>query len=638
MVEIMSAAGADSSLDMNTTRVLATRQTGFPDTADHIASDIAFLSKFGIGRPYLIAATRRALAMRGKAASILIHSGAISEVDYYRCAAFELGLEFADETPNTGEPFLLAPEAADLDRMARMVAVDQDRRRFHIVPDMADTQKLRELINAHPDFADRIRIVPASANLKALRERSEESFLRTSVDWLREKMPDFSARETVTVRQAVLMVLLVQAILLISVFAQGAVLFAFHLSASLFYLSCIALRLFSALRPRPQSRIDDIKIAENLAINEPADLPVYSVLVALYHEAGQVPQLVAALKKLNWPAEKLEIKLICEADDHATLSAVHSILKGPGLGHFECISVPVHGPRTKPKALNFALPQCKGRYLVIFDAEDRPHPNQLLEAYSTFLASDERMACLQAPLVIHNGESSWLTKLFAIEYSSLFDGLLPVLAGHSLPLPLGGTSNHFKRSVLERIGSWDAFNVTEDADLGIRLARFGYLTGTIALPTYEEAPSRFRVWLKQRTRWMKGWMQTWFVHMRHPIELAKNLGISGTLAFHILITGMVVSALVHPILLYFAGVLLFPAMESGTVIPPPATLYWLDLTSILMGYLAFSILALRTLPIRKLMHLSWGLLLIPIYWMLLSVAAWRALVQLTDKPHLCGLR
>ena len=129
-------------------------------------------------------------------------------------------------------------------------------------------------------------------------------------------------------------------------------------------------------------------------------------------------------------------------------------------------------------------------------------------------------------------------------------------------------------------------------------------------------------------------MQTWFVHMRHPIVLAKNLGVSGTLAFHILITGMVVSALVHPVLLYFATVLLFQVMESGTVVSPPATLYWLDLTSILMGYLAFSILALRTLPIRKLMHLSWGLLLIPVYWMLLSVAAWRALVQLTDKPHL----
>lgn len=235
------------------------------------------------------------------------------------------------------------------------------------------------------------------------------------------------------------------------------------------------------------------------------ELPIYSILVPLYREAEVVPDLVKALAAIDYPAHRLDVLLIAEEEDVATQAAIAAAALAPNT---RMVVVPPGRPRTKPRALNFALEFARGAYVVVFDAEDVPEPSQLRRALA-LLRSDARLGCVQARLVIYNTRASWLTAQFALEYAALFEGLLPALERLGLPIPLGGTSNHFPRAVLEDLGRWDPYNVTEDADLGLRLARAGLEVRMLDCQTWEEAPSSFRVWRGQRTRWLKGWMQTY---------------------------------------------------------------------------------------------------------------------------------
>jgi cellulose synthase/poly-beta-1,6-N-acetylglucosamine synthase-like glycosyltransferase len=206
----------------------------------------------------------------------------------------------------------------------------------------------------------------------------------------------------------------------------------------------------------------------------------------------------------DYPREKLDIKIVIEEDDTDTADALASCrLAIP----FEVIVAPPGGPRTKPKALNAALQFARGSFTVVFDAEDRPEADQLRKALAAFDA-DPQMVCVQARLTIDNVADSWLSRMFTAEYAGQFDVLLPGMAALRLPLPLGGSSNHFITEVLREAGAWDPFNVTEDADLGIRLGRLGHRCGVIASTTDEEAPAQFSPWLRQRTRWIKGWIRT----------------------------------------------------------------------------------------------------------------------------------
>lgn len=266
---------------------------------------------------------------------------------------------------------------------------------------------------------------------------------------------------------------------------------------SLLFLSVAMLRLMCLL-----SRVDRSPGPPDLP---DAELPVYTVLVPLYRETEVIAQLVRSLRALDYPAERLDVKIILEASDPDTLRHAET-LKLPE--HFELLVVPDRFPRTKPKALNYGLGFARGSLLTIYDAEDVPSPDQLRLAAATFAASPPDVVCLQAPLAFYNASETRLTRQMAIEYAVLYDLLLPVLTRSNLPVPLGGTSNHFRVSALRALEGWDPYNVTEDADLGLRLARFGWRVKMIASPTLEEAPCRSRVWMMQRVRWLKGWMQT----------------------------------------------------------------------------------------------------------------------------------
>jgi cellulose synthase/poly-beta-1,6-N-acetylglucosamine synthase-like glycosyltransferase len=360
----------------------------------------------------------------------------------------------------------------------------------------------------------------------------------------------------------------------------------------------------------------------------PEDLPRYSIFVALYREASQVRALVTALDALEWPKDRREIFLVCEEDDAETRRAIDALPLPQG---FHLVVCPDCQPRTKPKALNHALPLATGKFTVIYDAEDRPHPFQLREACERFSQGGAELACLQAPLAIHNAGDNWLTAMFALEYETLFRGMLPALESMGAPFPLGGTSNHFRTETLRAAGEWDPWNVTEDADLGVRLARLGHRCGTLLLPTMEEAPTRLGVWLRQRTRWLKGWIQTIFVHTRNPAALVRELGWRKTALFHLALSAIVLSALCHPVFLVLLAVELGKLATGHQSSGAEITMLAVAVFNLAAGYTTYAFFA-HEIARRNSRRVLPLLFTLPLYWLLISAAGWRAAWQFVFDP------
>jgi cellulose synthase/poly-beta-1,6-N-acetylglucosamine synthase-like glycosyltransferase len=385
------------------------------------------------------------------------------------------------------------------------------------------------------------------------------------------------------------------------------------------FLGMIVLRLAASIMNHPTEPTAPLSHAED------ADLPVYTIIVALYRETRVAARLIHALSRLDYPPAKLDIKLVLEADDRETLEALQAIERP---GNAEIIVAPRGEPRTKPRALNVALPLARGRFTVIYDAEDVPDPGQLRLAVARFAGLPRNVACLQARLTIDNTDDSWLTRLFTIEYAALFDVFNPGLAEIGSPILLGGTSNHFLTSVLKAIHGWDAWNVTEDADLGIRLARLGYEVRDLPSSTLEEAPSTLGAWMRQRTRWMKGYVQTVTSHSRKPWLLLRQLGIWRFYGALVLTWGVVLSAVVYP---------LFSALFLTWWLSGTARLFasrWeligqaYSLTLFFSGALATAVPACCALHRRRLWRLLPWVPLLPLYYGLVSLAAWRGLWEL----------
>jgi hypothetical protein len=399
------------------------------------------------------------------------------------------------------------------------------------------------------------------------------------------------------------------------------------LGFSVFFLLAIALRfaaVLALLYPKPKKT--------SFPLLGDAELPRYTVFVPLFKEVDILPHLAAALADLDYPPAKLDIKIVLESVDTATIEAA---MKLAFPGNVDLIIVPDRQPRTKPKALNYALQFAFGDLAVIYDAEDRPEPDQLRKAATMFHHAPADLACLQARLDYFNATENWLSRQFTIEYATLFRGILPLLGRFGLPLPLGGTSNHFRIGVLRELGAWDPYNVTEDADLGMRLHRAGYRVETLDSTTYEEACCQPIAWIKQRTRWLKGWMQTFGVHMRAPAATLRETGLSGFLAFHAYFAGIIVSSLAHPI---FYCVLAYDAFE-GTLFKGGTfrddLLLIIALLNFAGGYAVN--LALGALSLRGAGHRGiWPhAVFIPVYWLFVSAAAYRS-VAVVPRPVLLG--
>jgi len=374
----------------------------------------------------------------------------------------------------------------------------------------------------------------------------------------------------------------------------------------------------------------EIKInAEELAALDDSSLPSYTVLVPLYRETAVLDQLTSSLRALDYPPEKLQVILLLEEDDQATIQHCRKLSLPP---NFELFIVPDGVPKTKPKACNWGLWKATGELLVIYDAEDIPEPDQLKKAVAAFRRTDERTICLQAKLNYYNQRQNILTKWFTMEYSMWFDLFLPGLTASRAPIPLGGTSNHFKTEKLRELGGWDPFNVTEDCDLGIRLHKHGYLTAVIDSTTWEESNSRLLGWIRQRSRWIKGYVQTYIVHSRHPIRLYRELGPAGFVSFQLTIGGTAVCLLLNPIY-WGATILWFSVRPELLEALFPMPVWILGSLCLVLGNFIFVYMGIAGCLRRGYYDLVRSALFAPAYWVLMSIGAWKAALQLLVRPH-----
>ena len=459
----------------------------------------------------------------------------------------------------------------------------------------------------------------------AMHYRHEE--LMRSRAQLLEQNPEDSAVKTITKTQLVWTAGLVLSLVALMVW---------HLTTTLSLISSIFVILYAVLvgyrlwiiRKGTMENNEVVITDQELAQLDDSTLPMYTILIPARDEASVLPVLTQALERLDYPKDRLDVKLLLEEDDESTIAAARAAHLP---GFIDIVIVPVGEPRTKPKACNFGLQRARGEYVTIFDAEDLPEPSQLKKALIAFRRGDDKLACVQAKLSYFNAEQNLLTRWFTAEYGSWFDLFLPALHASKLPIPLGGTSNHFRTEVLRNLGAWDPFNVTEDADLGIRLTKAGYRTAVMDSVTYEEANSEFVNWIRQRSRWIKGYLQTWLVHMRHPRVLRQKLGWRGFWGFQMSILGTPLMFILNP-LYWFITSLWF--MTHWQLIPQlfPPGIYYFGMLNLLAGNFVFTYLN----AVGAAKQGNWKLvpytLLTPIYWSMMSLASWKALIQLITRP------
>lgn len=448
--------------------------------------------------------------------------------------------------------------------------------------------------------------------------------LNHAVNNLASRRPEESAKRLLTLRQAVIAFITLSLAAAVSLCWPLSAFVAFNAVTALYFTAAIVFR-FWLLIVGWEERIDAAPIHKLHDDN----LPVITILLPLYRDEAALPMLAQHVDALDYPDSKKDVKLLLEEDDHATIEEAVRL----GLAHrYHMIVAPHCEPRTKPKACNIGLQLARGDLIVIYDAEDQPEPNQLKKAAAAFHDGDKNLACVQARLNYYNRDDNWLTRLFTLEYSLWFDWLLPALQKMRAPIPLGGTSNFFRTETLVTIGGWDPYNVTEDADLGLRLARLGYRVEVIGSTTFEEANCELGNWMRQRSRWLKGYLQTWLVHMRRPQQIIATTGWRGFLAVQLFVAGNVFSALINPVMwsAFVLWAVWRPASLEGML---PTPLVWLNLFALFAGNLLF-ILTMMIGPLKR----GWRNLVpygltAPAYWLLSSLAAYKALWQAFRRPH-----
>jgi len=454
-----------------------------------------------------------------------------------------------------------------------------------------------------------------------------DPYVKSAVFELLNRDPANSAFTTFSAPQLISLFLLlgVVAIGLVESFKNTSIII--NVIVSIFFLVAIIFKLFLALMGS-RFELHQAVTREDLKEIVEDDLPIYTILLPVYKEDKLIKKLIWNLQALDYPREKLDIKLLIEEDDDKTLNAVRN-LDFPAI--FEVIVVPFHMPKTKPKACNYGLHFSRGKYLTIYDAEDIPDTDQLKKVVSMFGKLPSNYICVQSALNYYNRNENFLTRMFTLEYSYWFDYMLPGLDTLDIPIPLGGTSNHFKLENLVELGAWDPFNVTEDADLGVRAYAKGYKIAVINSTTYEEANNETFNWIRQRSRWIKGYMQTYLVHMRNPVALWKKLGWKGFLGFSFFIGATPLTFLVYPFLLaIFISYLVFDLSSIRTLFPD--WVLFMSIFNLMVGNLLMIYINMMAVFKRRFYELILFAIANPIYWLLHSAAAFKGLYQLIVKP------
>lgn len=441
----------------------------------------------------------------------------------------------------------------------------------------------------------------------------------------------FSALKTFSLTQKLLLLGIPLALIWGLIAAPIGTLKATVTVLSLLYFIDTVFNLYLVIQSLNKKRELSFSEEELQSVDE-LKLPIYTILCPLYKEAHVVSQFLEAMEKLDWPKAKLDVIFLLEEDDQSTIQAF-SELDLPS--YARTVIVPHSMPKTKPKACNYGLSYAKGKYLVVYDAEDIPDPLQLKKAYLGFAKVPKEVQCLQAKLNYYNSGQNLLTRFFTAEYSLWFDVTLTGLQSLNSTIPLGGTSNHFRTKILRDLQGWDPFNVTEDADLGVRLFRKGFKTAIIDSTTLEEAASKRGIWLKQRSRWLKGYMQTYLVHMRNIRYFVKEKGLLHNAIFQMTVGGKILFILINPllwvitILYFFQYHLVGPLLE--TIYVPPVSYF--AVFSWIFGNFLFLYYYMIGAGKRGQWDIIKYVFLIPAYWLMLSAAGAIAFYQLLFKPH-----
>ncbi|MFT5129239.1 MAG: cellulose synthase/poly-beta-1,6-N-acetylglucosamine synthase-like glycosyltransferase [Rhodothermales bacterium] len=369
--------------------------------------------------------------------------------------------------------------------------------------------------------------------------------------------------------------------------------------------------------------------SQTIAELQDEDCPVYTLLIPLFKEPEVVEQLTEGLQALDYPKDKLDARILVEEIDSETQAALAALDLPEWI---QVLVVPDGKPRTKPRACNYGLQEARGEYVVIFDAEDRPEPDQLKKAALAFRQLPAAVICLQAYLNFYNSRQNWLTRFFTLDYTCWFDFYLPGLHVLKLPIPLGGTSNHFRIAALRDLGAWDAHNVTEDCDLGLRMARNGYETRILDSTTWEEAVVDVGPWIRQRSRWVKGYWQTLIAHTRQPILALQELGLWSFLGMLLVVGGQVFSLTFNPVCLVLLAWILIADVPIFHPESPYTIWVYRGMVAMLLANLGFIVAHAAGAWQRRQHGLMPYALLLPFYWLLMSVGAWRGVLQYFWAP------
>ncbi len=557
----------------------------------------------------------------------LLSLGYITEVQLTAHMAEQTGLPFFDlrkEQVDLDAAFLI-PKRFAAERQVLPIS-SSDGELLLAVADPTDRTVITEV-----EGLTRMRVQPVlvrpSEFAATYQELYREEDIKYSASDLMVRSPEDSASRVLTDRQkGVFLGALVVSVLLFAWQPLGF-LIGLVVLVNLFYLTISFYKFYLIAKGLGYSLEIPITLTEVAALDE-RDLPVYTILIPLYRETEVLPKLVEAIGRLDYPKAKLDVKLLLEEDDTETIRVARAS-RLPS--HFQIVIVPHGLSKGKPKACNYGLLQAKGSYTVIFDAEDVPEPDQLKKVIIAFRKGKANLGCIQCKLNYYNQDQNILTRWFTNEYSMWFDLFLPGLNASGAPIPLGGTSNHFPTIVLQDLGAWDPYNVTEDADLGIRLFKRGYTTAVVDSTTFEEANSDVYNWIRQRSRWVKGYIQTWLVHMRHPLQLYRAVGFKAFFSIQMTIFGTFFTFLVNPI---FWGLTAVWFLTRWGLINElfPGPIFYVGAISLFMGNFIFTYMSMLGCIYRGYYSLVKYNLFVVLYWYLMSIAAWKGFIQLFSNP------
>lgn len=571
----------------------------------------------------------------------LILMGACTRLDLYQALARRWGTRFINLLDDPPASALI--EQADATVMAEEQWLPwRAEAQTLAIASSRDPQEIRERVESlYP--GKKIKFVTTTDwdITQVVMRMRRETLALAAAESLFDANPEASAKGGILKWQRVTLAVSLAVVAAGLIFNTTWTLLAIGIAANLMFTVAVGFKIIAAVAGRVQlaehksvAKTFAKVTGHDLAARLPdADLPTYTILVPVYHEANVVDMVIEHLGALDYPKSKLQVLILCEEDDEETIAAVKNAHPPE---YVRLLVVPQGSPKTKPRACNFGLLFASGDYLVIFDAEDRPDPGQLRAAVTEFALADSAddktpTVCVQAALNYFNWDTNLLTRLFTLEYSAWFDGMLPGMDLMRLPIPLGGTSNHFRIDLLRQIGGWDPYNVTEDADLGLRASSAGFKVGTVNSTTWEEACSKTPAWIRQRTRWIKGYMVTALVDLRRPVKFTRAAGARSLATMIGLIAGTPLMFLAYP--LVWGMTLATYIGFSMTEFTMPEWIGAFAVWNFIVGNLAMIGVAAWTGARRHSWRLAGYALLNPIYWFMHAFAAWRALFQLIVDPH-----